>query len=386
MKKILVLAMFLVVLNINAAECSFTAGLTTVSASFYWNYDNDGCWVTSSKFYTVKSQQPDGLICKIKLKNKTEYPYGMGDIIYHSQCGYGSHPNYPTANNVLKVVVNGSDGIPSYRLKVTPDSTRYQRWVNVGIDDLVTNVCPVGSYYEYDYVALNDSSESGASTTTEIKTVGGCYVYSLYNTMWNYYFFNNIDKKELRYILFNGQLIPVYLWVDTETLSSSVYKAFHVYIPKFFDGGVPDKGGAESESEDPSELISNTALNTVADIYEKELDKKVVELNIDEKLDSFIKDIFSKTGGHDLKENSVITTAINENAEIIGIGIEKMPESYEKESELQNLIEDGVILSFDGFSVADFKDVWDMVEFALSNEISEMELFKNGEIYKIKGR
>jgi hypothetical protein len=66
--------------------------------------------------------------------------------------------------------------------------------------------------------------------------------------------------------------------------------------------------------------------------------------------------------------------------------LEKMPESYEKESELQNLIEDRVILSFDGFSAADFKDVWDMVEFALSNEISEMELFKDGEIYKIKGR
>lgn len=373
-------------LNVDAAECSFTAGITAVSASFYWKYNNDGCWVNSSKFSTVKSQHSDGLVCEVKLKRKTEYPYGMGDVIYHSQCGYGAHPNYPTANNVLKVVVIGSDSVPSYRLKVTPDSTRYQRWVNVGIDDLNTNECSAGSYYEYDYKVLNDSFESEAGTTTEIETVSGCKTYSSHNTMWNYYFFNNIDKKELRYLFLNGRLVPVYLWVDTETLGSDVYKAFHVYIPKFFSGGVPNKGEGEPESEDPSELIANTAFNIAADIYEKELDTKVFELDIDEKPDSFVKNIFSKTGGHDLKENSVITTAINENAEIIGIGIEKMPESYEKENELQNLIEGGVILSFDGFSVADFKDVWDMVEFALSNEISEMEFFKNGTIYKIKGR
>jgi len=383
MKKIMFFLIFIVFSYSYADSCNFTADLTTVSASFYWNYNNDGCWVTSSKFETVKSQQPDGLICKIELKNQTEFPYSKGDIIYHSQCGYGAHPNYPSANNVLKVVVNGSDGIPSYRLKVTPDSSRTDRWNNVKIDDLNTNVCPSGSYYEYDYVTLNDASQSGASTTTEIKTITGCYTYNLYNKMWNYYFFNNIDKKVLIYIPFNGHLTAVYLWVDTETFGSGVYKAFHVYIPKFSYGGVPDKGGDDFENDDYSEeLEKNMEFVTVPDVYEKELDTIVSKLNVNEKIDSFLKNTFTKTGGYDSDENSVIGTAINENAEIVGIGVEKISED-EKESELQNLIEGGVILSLDGFSVADFKDVREMIEFALSNEITEIEVYKNGKIYKI---
>ena len=209
----------------SAASCAFSGGLTSVSASFYWNYGGDGCWVTNSKFNHVKAVYSDGLRCNMNLKPRTDNGL-KGDIIYHSSCGYGSHPDYPTANNVFKVMLYGTNGIPSYRLKIEPSSTSSQRADNMLIDDLKQNYCGASQYYEYTYQTLQDSSESSSVVTTEFKTISGCYTYNLGNIMWNLYFFTNVDKKELRYIYFMGQLIPVYLWIDTETLGSDVYKMF----------------------------------------------------------------------------------------------------------------------------------------------------------------
>lgn len=370
MKKLIFAFTFLFFVNVFSAECSFTSGLTTVSASFYWNYNNDGCWVTSSDFTSTKTQLSDGMRCSLNLKAQSEPPYGMGDIIYHSSCGYGSHPNYPTANNVVKMILNGSDGIPSYRAKITPSSTQAERFANIAINDLNTNTCSEGSYYEYSYYSLNDATESGASTTTEVKTISGCYTYSLYNVMWNLYFFKNIDKKELRYIFFNGQLIPVYLWIDTETLGTDVYKQFTIYLPKFETGG-GDSKAIEMGEKEVQKIIDDSGFETVPDVLEENIGKYSVTLKVSDEYDKTLKEIFVNTSKNDEGNFSNISTIINESAEFRGFLIEKSGFDL-RNSEFAKIIEGKIILSVNGFKANAFKNEWDMVDYILSNKINEI--------------
>ncbi len=370
MRKILVLIVFSVFwLNLSADSCALSGDLTSVSASFYWNYGGDGCWVTNSKFNHIKQVLSDGLRCKMNLKPRTDNN-GMGDIIYHSSCGYGSHPNYPSANNVFKVMLYGSDGIPSYRLKIEPSSTAAQRADNMLVNDGYIEACGESQNYEYTYDSLLDSSENGSVVTTEFKTVSGCYTYNLYNTMWNIYFFQNVDKKELRYIFFMGQLIPVYLWIDTETLGTDVYKQFTSYLPKFFDGGADSKSIEEGEKE-IQKIIDSHEFEIVPDVLEEGIDKFAINIKVSDDYDKELKDIFLKTGDKDTGNMSIVSTIINESAEFRGFEIERASIDIEK-SDFAKMIEKKMILSINGFKADNFKDAWEMIEYILSNKIDEM--------------
>ncbi len=360
MEKLMVI-IFSLILSVNilvADQCAFAGGLTDIKLSFYWQNSGDGCWATYSDFIYTKLTYTDGYVCYISVKpDLNGNMQGLEDV---SSCGYGDHPVYPSYNNVMKVSMMGSDGQPSYRAVIEPSSTAAQRYANVDIDDLNTNVCGSAYYHEYTYTTLNNAAISGTTTNTELYTRTGCYGFNIDNDFWNMYFLKNIDKKEVRYFLINGIFVPIWVWVDTETLGNAVYKQLRVYITKFDE--TYDKSVSDNFNEDVAEITP--------DFYEKEIDA-FSNVIYNEALDVYMKNSVLKTGDESSDE-SVLSTAINEKGEIRGFVIEEV-DVLKVDS--TDFIKNKIILSVNGFNSESFKNFWDMIEYTLTNDIYEIEVF-----------
>ncbi len=174
------------------------------------------------------------------------------------------------------------------------------------------------------------------------------------------YFLKNIDKKEVRYFLINGIFVPIWVWVDTETLGNAVYKQLRVYITKFDE--TYDKSVSDNFNEDVAEITP--------DFYEKEIDA-FSNVIYNEALDVYMKNSVLKTGDESSDE-SVLSTAINEKGEIRGFVIEEV-DVLKVDS--TDFIKNKIILSVNGFNSESFKNFWDMIEYTLTNDIYEIEVF-----------